>query len=69
MKGFIEVTFAANGSKRLVNVSEIQYVGDFSGDTCIIFKPISSKKSKTPNYLWISETLSEVAAKIKEATE
>ena len=68
MKGFIEVT-NVDGVKRLVSVSKIQHVGEYSGDTVIMFGSKVFKRKLKYDYLWVRETYEEVVAKIKEATE
>lgn len=69
MKGFIEITSKLSGNKRLIAVSKIIYVGDYNGDTVIVFNVNYYKKNEKINYLCAMETYDEVVAKIKEATE
>ncbi len=69
MKGFIEITSKLSGNKRLIAVSKIRYVGDYSGNTVIVFNVFCYKKNEITDYICAMETYDEVVAKIKEATE
>lgn len=69
MKGFIEVISKASGNKRLIAISKIQYVGNFNGETVIVFNVTYFKKNQIMDYICAAESYDEVVAKIKEAIE
>ncbi len=68
MKGFIEVT-QTDGNKTLISVKEIKAVEQCKNFVAIVLDFTTTKKNILNGYVLVSESYSEVIAKIREAIE